>query len=128
MSKPTRRERKATRERAERGNYATLKSACRKLACLRRRRLTRKEMDRFVECLTQESALLSLVKVVPMDKSLQGEEAGAVVADLRSRMTPEDRRANITDSLVYGNATIEVHRDNSGAVIGSSHVPIQVVS
>lgn len=82
--------------------------------------------DRFAQWITSPSLLLSLVKVVPMDAPLQGEEAGEVVSDLRAQMTPEDRRANIIDSLVYGNAAIEAHRNDSGAVIGARHVPFQV--
>lgn len=124
--KPTRRQRKAARLRLERGNCTILRSCCRKLRYLQPRRLTRKEVDRFVAALTMPSSLLSLVKVVPMDEPLQGEEAGAVVSDLRAQITPEDGRANITDSFVYGNAQIEVHRDVSGKVVGASHVPFQV--
>lgn len=90
------------------------------------RAMTRPMRDRFVQLITSPSLLLSLVKVVPMGESIQGEEAGEVVSDLRAQMTPEDRHANITDSLVYGNAAIEVHRNDSGAVIGARHVPFQV--
>lgn len=119
--KPTRRQRKAATARSIRAAMVHVFGPRHRFV----RDLTQPTQDRFVQLITMPSPLLSLVKVVPMEAPLQGEEAGEVVSDLRALMTPEDRRENRIDSFVCGNAAIEVHRDDSGKVIGASHVPFQ---